>query len=512
MQTFDLTAALPEPGVTVLEASAGTGKTYAVAALAARYVAEGVAPLERLLVITFSRAATQELRDRVRATFVEAAEALRTGDPGPHPSLYDALTAVDGRSADETERAERRQRLLDAIANYDAATIATTHEFCHAVLRSLGVAGNSDPAERLQDDISALAGEVIDDRYLAAYADVPAAVVEFKDARRASVAALDNPHAELRPLNEPADGPSGALVAFADGVRTEVERRKRRTGVFTFDDVLSRLAKAVEPSESFAAERMRARWDVVLVDEFQDTDPVQWDVLREAFAAHARLVLIGDPKQAIYAFRGGDIPTYLRAVTGATIQTLGDNWRSDPAVVDALQVLTRGARLGDERIAVHPVAARREHSSLSGGGDRSAGGVRLRQVRREGFRVNKSGGIGIGVLRDHIAADLAGDIAATLASGVVYDAPDGPRPLCAGDIAVLLHSVKEEAPRIQAELAARQHPVGDQRGRERDAQPGRARVGAPARGDGEAAAPGSRACGGAHLLLRHHARPARRRR
>jgi exodeoxyribonuclease V beta subunit len=458
MQTFDLRATLPERGVTVLEASAGTGKTYAVAALAARFVAEGIAPLERLLVITFSRAATQELRDRVRATFVEAAEALRAGEPGPHPTLYDALTTVEGRPADDNERAVRRQRLLDAVANYDAATIATTHEFCHAVLRSLGVAGNSDPAERLQDDISALAGEVIDDHYLAAYADVPQAVVEFKEARRAATAALDNPHAELRPTGEAADSVPGALAGFAAGVRSEVEVRKRRTGVFTFDDVLSRLAQAVSPDQSFAAERMRARWDVVLVDEFQDTDPVQWDVLRGAFSGHARLVLIGDPKQAIYAFRGGDIPTYLRAIEGADLQTLGENWRSDPAVVDALQVLTRGAQLGDERITVHPVAAQRETTSLSGGGEQQAGGVRLRQVRREGFRVNKSGGIGIGVLRDHIAADLAGDIAATLASGVEYAGPHGPRPLCAGDIAVLLHSVKEEAPRIQAELAARGIP------------------------------------------------------
>ena len=458
MQTFDLAGSLPEPGVTVLEASAGTGKTYAVAALAARFVAEGIAPLDRLLVITFSRAATQELRDRVRATFVEAAEALRTGEPGPHPTLYTALATVEGRPADDLEREQRRQRLLDAIANYDAATIATTHEFCHAVLRSLGVAGNSDTAERLQDDISTLAGEVIDDRYLAAYADLPEAVVSFKEARRAATAALDNPHAQLRPSGGAADTPAGALVGFAEGVRAEVEVRKRRTGVFTFDDVLSRLARAVEPDESFAAERMRARWDVVLVDEFQDTDPVQWEVLRGAFAEHARLVLIGDPKQAIYAFRGGDIPTYLRAVGGATMHTLGDNWRSDRAVVDALQVLTRGARLGDERITVHRVEARREQSSLHGGDEARAGGVRLRQVHRDGFRINKSGGIAIGVLREHIARDLAGDIAATLASGVQYDAPDGRRPLCAGDIAVLLHSVKDEAPRIQAELARRGVP------------------------------------------------------
>ena len=58
---------------------------------------------------------------------------------------------------------------------------------------------------------------------------------------------------------------------------------------------------------------MRQRWPIVLVDEFQDTDPVQWQVLDRAFSGHATLVLIGDPKQAIYAFRGGDIVTYLQA-------------------------------------------------------------------------------------------------------------------------------------------------------------------------------------------------------
>ncbi len=451
MDTFDLTAPLPEPGITALEASAGTGKTYAVAALAARYVAEGVVTLDRLLVITFSRAATQELRDRVRALFVAAAEALRTGDPGEHPVLVAALTTVDGRPATPDEVAERRQRLLDAIAGYDAATIATTHEFCHSVLRSLGVAGNSDVRERLLDDVGRLVSDVVDDHFLASYADQTEPVLGHHEAGRAARAAQDNPHAELRPTGLGPSTPEGALVAFASGVRAEVEVRKRRTGVFTFDDILSRLAAAVsEAQDGFAAERMRARWQVVLVDEFQDTDATQWQVLRDGFGAQTRVVLIGDPKQAIYAFRGGDIPTYLEAVDGARMHTLGDNWRSDPEVVDALQVLTRGAHLGDPRIAVHAVTAKRPASSLSAGG-----GVRLRQVRREGFRVTKSGTIGIAAVRDLVARDLAADVAQQLSSGLTYHCADGPRPLEAGDIAVLVHSVKDEAPRIQAALAER---------------------------------------------------------
>jgi exodeoxyribonuclease V beta subunit len=447
MEGFDLGGPLPGRGTTVLEASAGTGKTYAVAALATRYVAEDVAALDQLLVITFSRAATQELRDRVREMFVATAEGL--GRDGAHED--DGLAGIlardpDGNPLDAVEVAARRRRLLDAIANYDAATIATTHEFCNAVLRSLGVAGDSDSRELLAEDISGLADEAIDDRFLAAYADLPQdPPVEFRQAQRAARAALDNRHAHIRPLGLPPETEGGALVDFAEKVRAEVDLRKRRAGIFTFDDMLSRLAAAVGPRDSSAAERMRARWDVVLVDEFQDTDPVQWAVLRDAFAEHVRLVLIGDPKQAIYAFRGGDTPTYLQAIEGARMHTLGVNWRSDAPVVDALQVLTRGAQLGDERITVHPVTAHRRESSLAG----VEGGVRLRQVRRDGFRLNKSGGIAIPAVRDHIAADLAGDVARTLAARPLVDG----RPLTPGDIAVLLHSVKEEAPRIQRELA-----------------------------------------------------------
>ena len=75
MKPFDLLGPLPT-GTTVLEASAGTGKTFTVGALVTRYVAEGVATLPEMLVITFGRAASQELRERVRAQLVEAERAL----------------------------------------------------------------------------------------------------------------------------------------------------------------------------------------------------------------------------------------------------------------------------------------------------------------------------------------------------------------------------------------------------------------------------------------------------
>ena len=103
-----------------------------------------------------------------------------------------------------------------------------------------------------------------------------------------------------------------SCVGFAKDVMAELEIRKRRRGILGYDDLLSRLADALDADDAPAQVRMHRRWPIVLVDEFQDTDPVQWQVIDRAFTGRSTLILIGDPKQAIYAFRGGDIVTYLK--------------------------------------------------------------------------------------------------------------------------------------------------------------------------------------------------------
>ena len=98
---------------------------------------------------------------------------------------------------------------------------------------------------------------------------------------------------------------------------------------------------------------MSRRWSIVMVDEFQDTDPVQWEVIERAFVGRVTLVLIGDPKQAIYAFRGGDVVTYLRARDRAdALLTLDTNYRSDAPLVQRLLRVLDGAALGHEDIVV----------------------------------------------------------------------------------------------------------------------------------------------------------------
>src|SRR5699024_3052477 len=124
-------------------------------------------------------------------------------------------------------------------------------------------------------------------------------------------AVVTDPIARLEPAGADRRSLEGQRVRFAAAVRTELTRRKDRIGVLTYDDMLAHAARSLDSPAARA--RLAERWKVVLVDEFQDTDPLQWHILRAAFHGSADMFLIGDPKQAIYAFRGGDVDTYLEA-------------------------------------------------------------------------------------------------------------------------------------------------------------------------------------------------------
>ncbi|QZT63252.1 exodeoxyribonuclease V subunit beta [Mycolicibacterium austroafricanum] len=435
MEPFDLLGPLPAPRTTtVLEASAGTGKTFALAGLVTRYVAEGVATLDQMLLITFGRAASQELRERVRAQILDA---LRAFDDPAHAAgneiVAHLLTGSPG------ELAERRQRLRDALAGFDAATIATTHQFCQLVLRSLGVAGDTDSGVELVESLDDLVTEIVDDLYLAHFGqDRDEPLLTYADALSLAREVVGNAHTELRPADPPADSDPFLRVQFARAVCAELETRKRRLGILHYDDLLSRLAKALEPQGSPARMRMRHRWSIVMVDEFQDTDPVQWQVIDCAFSGHATVILIGDPKQAIYAFRGGDIVTYLHAVSTADRRkTLGTNYRSDGPLVDSLQAVMRDAQLGDPRIVAHRVEAHHRDHRLAGA-PRNAP-FRLRVVTRDQFGTRPDRVVAIDQLRQHIPQDLAADIAALLASGATFC----DRPVQPGDVAVIVESHRD---------------------------------------------------------------------
>ncbi len=448
LATFDITDPLPEGGTTLLEASAGTGKTWTIASLVTRYVAEGHCLLKEMLVVTFGRAASQELRQRVREQLVDASRVLAAPDrraqeeselPRGIRPLLPVLLAGDDEQLDL-----RLRRLRAALADVDSATIATTHQFCHQVLDGLGVAGDTDAHARLVEDLDDLLVEVVDDLVLADHTSAShdtaggARRLTRSEALALARDVVADPQSRLEPAQADPTTPAGARVAFARRVRAELDRRKRRLGVLGYDDLLSQLADALADEGAPARQRMRERWRVVLVDEFQDTDPVQWQVLDRAFSGHATMVLIGDPKQAVYAFRGGDIVTYLAAADTATsARTLGTNQRSDADLVASLQTLLRGAALGDERIVVREVGAAHESTRLVGAP--SPAPFRLRILDRYSMGLDPGKTAAVSELREEVAKDLAADVATLLAAGATFDG----RALIPRDVAVLCRTAAQ---------------------------------------------------------------------
>lgn len=401
--SFDLFGPLPT-GTTVLEASAGTGKTYTLAALATRYVAEGVAELSELMLVTFGRAATQELRERTRDRLTQTARALAHPGASDDP-LVRHLTVVGAEQC--------RRRLLRALSDFDAATIATTHSFCQRMLEELGIAGDSQEDANLVESVEDLVTEVVDDLYLAMFAGHTEAVeqITVREALEASRAAVADRQARLQPQGADLGSVAGQRVTIAAQARIEVERRKRARAIRDYDDLLVLLRDSLADSEQACA-RVRARYRVVLVDEFQDTDPVQWEVLRRAFHGHITLILIGDPKQAVYAFRGAEVLSYLEAVRVADVhETLPCNYRTDPGLLSALAHLYGGAALGHPAIVVHPVQAFLQRSRMPGHCP-----LRLKVVRRTP-PLGKNGFPQVSVLRRLIATDLADDIVRLLRTG-----------------------------------------------------------------------------------------------
>ena len=181
------------------------------------------------------------------------------------------------------------------------------------------------------------------------------------------------------------DGPLEAVLVHAcSWGRAELRRRRQRAGTLSYADLLAGLdpgAAAIDPTPLLQA--VGERYKVALIDEFQDTDPVQWRVLRLAFGGPDHLlVMVGDPKQAIYRFRGGDIATYRQARASCPeVLELRQNRRSTPALIEALNRLMSEPGLPRSALAVPEVEACADRRGPDGpalellwlGGERPAG-------------------------------------------------------------------------------------------------------------------------------------------
>ncbi len=456
IRPFDPTETLPE-GVTVLEASAGTGKTHTVASIVVAEVAAG-RPLDELLVVTFTRKATGTLRERVWQRLSDAVRALDGSGP-PGSGQADDLDGADDpllshlRAGDEMAIGARRARLDKALSDFDAATIATTHGFCQQVLASLGVAGDAERELEVVDDISVLIDEAVDDLFVRRFHAGQPVLFDRAAARRIAQAVVANPDAKIGKVDG-ASEEARLRRRFAVTLRERIVEQKRRGRIVTYDDLLTRLADSIEhpANGAIVAERLRRRYSMAIVDEFQDTDTVQWRILRAAFGrAPCRLVLVGDPKQAVYAFRGGDVPAYLQATRGAHKRTLDISWRSDQPLLRGLDALLAGAELGAPEIAHRPLVARpgAEQPRLLGPDVGAPLTVRILDRSTSHVARTPRGLAQKQSAREIIAVDVAGEAARLLTNGTTvverdaHGEPRGERLLHPGDIAVLVRSHRD---------------------------------------------------------------------
>lgn len=248
-------------------------------------------------------------------------------------------------------------------------------------------------------------------------------------------------------------------VRFVRWLRRELPRRKAAAGVWSFDDLLQRMEDALRGRGGRAlASTIRSRYRAALIDEFQDTDPTQYAIFHAIYGNTDRpLFLIGDPKQAIYGFRGADIYAYIDAAraAGERRYTMEVNWRSDPALVDAVgQLFDVRQPFMIEEITYPPVRGRpREHSGIEVGGTPLPAFEVWRQPGETAQ--TKRGQILVDWADRTLPGAVAADIARLLHSGATVPDPGGTgrRPLHAGDIAVLVRK-NDQALMVQAALRA----------------------------------------------------------
>jgi exodeoxyribonuclease V beta subunit len=562
-------------GHNLVEASAGTGKTFAIACLYLRLVVEGEGLLpDNILVVTFTEAATKELRARIRQRLRQARDRFAGG--GAPDEFLDQLAVGERWPGHATALS----RIDSALQTFDCAAISTIHGFCLRALQENAFESGSLFDTELAVDQEPLLRQVADDfwrrhffgadapllplalgqrwspevlaTFLRNIAGKPHLAVEpvwhpgevdrvageIRDAfaalsslwrtQREEVAAIlaadpglsrskSNYHPDLVPgLLAAMDGYAAgadpyALFAgfdkftagflagqrlkkadpprhdcfdlcdrlarltsqrllllkaeFAALGRERLAALKAQRNVRGYDDLLTDLHAALDgPGGAALADRLRERYRAALIDEFQDTDQVQYRIFRAVFSGGAvPLFLIGDPKQAIYSFRGADVFAYLEArqeIPAERCFTMDRNWRSTPEMVDAVSSLFR---MGGEHpflagdIAFPPVtAARRQGCSF---GDRDPAPLQLWFIRRgEGDRDC----INLGTGRQRIVTAVADEISGLLADGrdgtaCLEDEDGRMQPLTPGDVAVIVRS-HFEAGLVQQALRERGIP------------------------------------------------------
>ncbi|MCB9495292.1 MAG: UvrD-helicase domain-containing protein [Fibrobacteria bacterium] len=327
----------------VIEAHAGTGKTWTIVELVVRLLEERRLPLGEVLLVTYTEKAAGELVDRIRKRLTLATASQ--SDPGIS------------------------RHLSTCLENLGEALIGTIHGVCLRLLRTLPFESGTSFSSELVDDEEGL--EQCLHEVLREGAWLPATGAEellpralegtsiqghFAKAKALALKLLD-PATNLEPagieeswtLPDPGALEASFQARWATSAARRWQARKRTGGLLSFQDMLQNAAEAMRRPDFRRILREKVR--VGIIDEFQDTSRLQWSIFRTWFLEDVPestprekrplLFLVGDPKQSIYSFQGADVSTYLEAChhlqarCGAQRASLDRNWRSQPELIEA---------------------------------------------------------------------------------------------------------------------------------------------------------------------------------
>ncbi len=554
IRNFDLLKS-PLTGTNLIEASAGTGKTYAITGLVLRLILERNIPINEILVVTFTEAATSELKDRIRKRLSEAIEKFSGG--GARDELLEELVK------NHPDPAAAVRRLNYAINDFDQASIFTIHSFCMRVLHDHAFESGMLFDTELVTDQENLIREIVHDFWRKHFYKASPLFFSYAVAHQVTPDSLRamvgrntaNPYLKVIPQNgvpdcselenefrvhfekmrqawplakheiegllttadalsrtkykkdsipgwigameacfsgecrdcalfekfekftashiqsavkKGAKPPShpffhlcdnlslaqqqlaegfdrcllGLKVEFINTIRSELTRRKLDKNIVYYDDLLLLLDRALCGSDADnLAAIVRNKFKAALIDEFQDTDSIQYAIFEKIFGQEkSTLFLIGDPKQAIYGFRGADIFTYMGAAKRASEHfTLGENWRSEPSLIAAVNTIFSHARVPFvyADIAFLPVqpATGKKHELLVAGGEREPP-LQIWFLDTEKIAEGKA--ITRTTAQEVIPNAVAGEISKLLELAREGKAAIGERRLQQGDIAVLV--------------------------------------------------------------------------
>ena len=313
MKVFDPeTTPLNDGRLIAIEASAGTGKTYTIECLVARLLMDDVVPADEIVVVTFTKAAAAELRARIRQRLLKNLRAVEVED----------------------SQGERAAKMRQHLANFSQIRISTIHGFAQRTLLALGESvSNLEPALDSKEVRKSLLADVL--RNLPPHdVDAVTSIPKFASWLDEAISAMmNNPAAEITAMD--ANEHTTLIADITQRVRATLEQRKRQLGVTSYDDLLTRLA--IRMKNEADRDAVAASIGALLIDEFQDTDALQWESFCR-IAEYGRLaafVVVGDPKQAIYGFRGGDVQVYQEAVLPADRFDLLNNYRSTSNFIEA---------------------------------------------------------------------------------------------------------------------------------------------------------------------------------